>query len=66
MIDAKLVNCLMASTTHLLAFKGEIFSNPTLYRSTGEALQYLCIICPDISFCVNNLSQFLHKQIELH
>ena len=66
MIDAKPVHIPMASTTHLSAHEGDLFSDPTLYRSTVGALQYLCITRPKISFCVNKLSQFMHKPTILH
>jgi hypothetical protein len=66
MIDAKPVHTPMASTTHLSAHEGDLFSDPTLYRSTVGALQYLCITRPEISFCVNKLSQFMHKPTVLH
>jgi hypothetical protein len=55
MTDAKPVNCPMAPTTHLSAYEREIFADPTLYKSTLGALQYICITRPDILFCVNNL-----------
>lgn len=66
MNEAKPINSPMASSTHLSAFEGDLFANPTLFRSTVGALQYLCITRPDISFCVNKLSQFMHKPTDLH
>jgi hypothetical protein len=41
MLHAKLVNSLMSTTDNLSLFKGDPFSNPTLYRSTVGSLQYL-------------------------
>jgi hypothetical protein len=66
MLEAKPVHSPMASSTHLSAFEGDLFSDPTLFRSTVGALQYLCITRPDISFCVNKLSQFMHKPTDTH
>jgi hypothetical protein len=66
MLEAKPINSPMASSTHLSAFEGDLFPDPTLYRSTVGALQYLCITRPDISFCVNKLAQFMHKPTVLH
>jgi hypothetical protein len=43
MLDAKPVGTPMASSTQLSAYEGELFSDPTLFRSTLGALQYLCI-----------------------
>jgi hypothetical protein len=66
MLEAKPINSPMASSTHLSTFEGDLFPDPTLYRSTVGALQYLCITRPDISFCVNKLAQFMHKPTVLH
>ncbi|XP_022032984.1 uncharacterized mitochondrial protein AtMg00810-like [Helianthus annuus] len=40
---------------------GTPFSDPTLYRSLVGALQYLTITRPDLSYAVNQLSQFLQN-----
>lgn len=56
MVEAKPVTSPMASSTHLYAFEGDLFHDPTLFQSTIGVLQYLCITHPNISFCVNKLS----------
>jgi hypothetical protein len=56
MLEAKPINSPIASSTHLSAFEGDLFPDPTLYRNTVGALQYLFITRPDISFCVNKLA----------
>jgi hypothetical protein len=66
MTEAKPINCPMASSAHLSAHEGDLFSDPTLFRSTVGALQYLCITRSDISFCVNKLAQFMHNPTDLH
>jgi hypothetical protein len=66
MVDAKPVTTLMASSTSLSAFDREPFPDHTLFRSTMGALQYLSLTRPDIAFCVNKLSQFMHKPTLLH
>jgi hypothetical protein len=66
MVDAKPVTTPMASSTSLSAFDGEPFPDHTLFRSTVGALQYLSLTRPDIAFCVNKLSQFMHKPTLLH
>ena len=42
------------------------FDDPTIYRSTIGALQYLTMARPDISFAVNKLSQFLQEPTVQH
>ncbi|XP_042753565.1 uncharacterized mitochondrial protein AtMg00810 isoform X1 [Lactuca sativa] len=45
---------------------GTPFKDPTLYRSLVEALQYLTITRPDLSYAVNQVSQFLQAQTVDH
>ncbi|KAF5447245.1 hypothetical protein F2P56_032813 [Juglans regia] len=59
MMDAKPVSSPMATATSLSAFDGEPFLDPTLYRSSVGALQYLSITRLDIAYSVNKLSQFM-------
>nr|KAJ0191946.1 hypothetical protein LSAT_V11C800452870 [Lactuca sativa] len=59
MLDAKLVSTTL-STTDYFTSQGTPFSNVTLYRSLVGALQYLTITRPDLSYAVNQVSQFLH------
>jgi hypothetical protein len=66
MLEAKPATSPMASSTHLSTYEGDIFFDPTLYCSTIGALQYLCITRPDISYCVNKLSQLMQNPTELH
>uniref|UniRef100_A0A2N9J542 Reverse transcriptase Ty1/copia-type domain-containing protein n=1 Tax=Fagus sylvatica TaxID=28930 RepID=A0A2N9J542_FAGSY len=49
------------SSAHTLSkFVGDAFDDPTLYRSTVGALQYLAITRP-IFFAVNKVCQFMHR-----
>ncbi len=66
MHEAKPVCTPMASSTSLLAYKGEPFPYHILFRSTVGALQYLSITRPNIAFAVNKLSQFMHKPTRTH
>jgi hypothetical protein len=66
MTEAKPINCPMASSTHLSAHEGDLFSDHTLFHSTVGTLQYLCITRPNISFCVDKLAQFMHNPTNLH
>lgn len=54
------------TTTAQLSSLGLPFSDPTLYRSLVGALQYLTITRPDLSYSVNQVSQFLHVPTEDH
>ncbi|XP_071740518.1 secreted RxLR effector protein 161-like [Rutidosis leptorrhynchoides] len=40
--------------------QGMPYSDPTQYRTLVGALQYFTITCPDLSYAVNQVSQFLH------
>ncbi|KAG8487350.1 hypothetical protein CXB51_021006 [Gossypium anomalum] len=42
------------------------FTDVHLYRSTVGMLQYLCITRPELSFCVNKLSQYMNLPSETH
>jgi hypothetical protein len=66
MLACKPISSPMSTSTSLTAFEGTSFDDPTLYRSTVGALQYLCITHLDISFTVNKLSQFMQKPTIIH
>ncbi|XP_035551073.1 uncharacterized mitochondrial protein AtMg00810-like [Juglans regia] len=61
MHEAKPISTPMATSTNLNAFDSEDFNEPTLFRNTVRALQYLSVTRPDIAFTVNKLSQFMHS-----
>ncbi|XP_031261138.1 uncharacterized protein LOC116119335 [Pistacia vera] len=65
MQDAYSCSTPMAAGTKLSATDSELFKDPSLYRSTIGALQYLTLTRPDISFTVNKLSQYLQAPTEL-
>ncbi|KAL3520545.1 hypothetical protein ACH5RR_018694 [Cinchona calisaya] len=46
--------------------KSPPFRDPTLFRSIVGGLQYLTFTCPDISFAVNRIFQFVHCPTNLH
>lgn len=54
------------ATHDVLMSTGTTFHNPTLYQSLVGALQYLTITRPDLSYAVNQASQFLHSPTEKH
>ena len=59
MLAAKACSSPMCSSKKLCNHDSKMFEQPTLYRSTIGALQYLTLTRPDIAFPVNKLSQFL-------
>ncbi|XP_041025482.1 uncharacterized mitochondrial protein AtMg00810-like [Juglans microcarpa x Juglans regia] len=61
MHEAKPISTPMATSINRSAFDSEDFSDPTLFRSTVGAFQYLLVTRPDIAFTVNKLSKFMHK-----
>ena len=66
MHSAKPVPTPMSAALKLHAASGPAFSDPTLYRSTIGALQYLTYTRPNIAFAVNKLSQYLQQPTKLH
>ncbi|KAL1201540.1 Retrovirus-related Pol polyprotein from transposon RE1 [Cardamine amara subsp. amara] len=66
MLTAKPVNTPMASSPKLTLHTGSRLSDPTEFRSIVGSLQYLAFTRPDISYCVNRLSQFMHVPTDSH
>ena len=54
------------STSAYFTSQGTPFHDPTLYRSLVGALQYLTITRLDLSYAVNQVSQFLHAPMQDH
>ena len=46
--------------------EGDLLPDPTAYRQLVSSLIYLTITCPDISFAVNLMSQFMTAPLHLH
>lgn len=46
--------------------EGDLLSDPTAYRQLVGSLIYLTITCPDISYAVNLMSQFMTTPRHLH
>jgi hypothetical protein len=50
----------------LSASDGNLFANPSLYRSIAGALQYLTLTRPDISYAVQQVCLFMHSPRDSH
>lgn len=53
----------LASTCFLYTHEGEPFDDLTLYRSIVGCLQYLSFTCPNFTFFVNHVCQFMHQPL---
>ncbi|XP_020685925.1 uncharacterized protein LOC110102091 [Dendrobium catenatum] len=56
----------MSGKVTITAKSHEEFSNPQVYRQIIGALQYLTLTRPDIRFAVNQLSQSMHKPLNIN
>ncbi|KAD2805166.1 hypothetical protein E3N88_38543 [Mikania micrantha] len=65
MLEAKPVYTPL-TTNISLTKDGELYSDPTFYRSIVGALQYLTITRPDIAYAINQVSQFLQAPTTTH
>jgi hypothetical protein len=65
MVDAKPISTPFVVGQHLTA-EGPLYTNPTLFRSLADALQYLTITRPDLSFSVNFICQFMYAPTKDH
>ena len=59
MDGVKPVSSPMATSCKLSKVVGKSLSDPFVYQSTVEALQYLSFTRPDIAFSVNKIAQFM-------
>ena len=55
MLNVNPISTPMSTSSHLLAYQGELIANPTLYHSIVEALQYDTITWLEISFSINKV-----------
>jgi hypothetical protein len=68
MLNCKAATTPMSATDRLTALAGDLLSSDdaTEYRSLVGGLQYLTITCPDLSYAINHVCQFLHAPRDSH
>ncbi|KAM1502979.1 hypothetical protein COP2_028602 [Malus domestica] len=66
MLDSKSCDTPCLPYNRLLKDDGELYNNPTLYRSVVGALQYLTFTRPDIAFSVHQVCQFMQEPMVSH
>lgn len=66
MMDAKGLPTPIVNGCKLTKYGGNYVADPSLYRSIVGALQYATIMCPEVSYSVNKVCQFLSQPLEEH
>lgn len=66
MIGAKPISSPIVSGSKLSLYDGDPLPSSFEYRSIVGVLQYLTLIRPDITFVVNQVSQFMHAPLITH
>ena len=64
--DNKTVDTPVELNAHLTPSGGKPLSNPSLYRRLIDSLVYLTVTCPDISYTVHQVSQYLFALQSTH
>ncbi|XP_026451025.1 uncharacterized protein LOC113351212 [Papaver somniferum] len=66
MDDSKTVTTPVAPRSKLQYDDASLFPDATLYRSLVGGLQYLSMTRPDITYAVNQVSQYMHRPTQTH
>jgi hypothetical protein len=64
--DISSVDTTLEVNTKYRCEEGDILSDPTMYRQLVGSLNYLAITWPDISFVIQQVSQFMQTPCHLH
>ena len=64
--DSKIVDTPVELIAHLTPSRGKPLSNPSLYRCLVGSLIYLIVTCPNISYIVHQVSQYLSAPRSTH
>jgi len=65
LMNSKSVDTLMDPNVKLLPNQGKPFSDPKKYKRLVGKLNYLIVTCPDISFAVSVVSNFLILHVKI-
>ena len=66
LINSKTVDTPVELNAHLTPTRGKLLSNPSLYRRLVGSLVYLTVTCPDFSYVVYQVSQYLSAPRSTH
>ena len=66
MQNANVVTTPLFASGSLKLSDGSHATEPTQYGQVVDSLQYLAFTCPDSSFAINKLSQFMQKPSTMH
>ena len=64
--DSKTVATLVELNAHLTPLGGKPLSNPSLYKRLVGSLVYFTVTCPNISYVVHQVSQYLSAPRSTH
>ena len=64
--DSKTVDTPVEFNAHLTPSRGKPLSNPSLYRRFVSSLVYFTVTCPNISYTVHQVSQYLSASRSTH
>lgn len=66
MVIGKPISSPMVSGSKLTKNGSDFLTDASTYRSVVDALQYVAITCPEITFPVNRVCQFMSQPLETH
>jgi hypothetical protein len=66
MAESKPYRALCVAGTKMSKFEGELLVDPTKFRHSVGALQYVTLTWPDIAYSINQLCQHMHNSTSIH
>ena len=64
--DSKTVDTRVELNAHLTPSQGKPLSSPSLYRRLVDSLVYLTVTCPNITYAIHQVSQYLSAPRSTH